>query len=111
MRMVTGFAYAGLYIVAESWLNDRSTNQTRRQLLSVYMIIQYGGLTLGQNLLNAADPIRFELFRLVALLLSLAVHTMLLAHSTPPSFQPPAHPGLPPLLKQSPPGCHGCLGG
>src|SRR5690606_8560662 len=26
MRMVAGFAYAGLYVVAESWLNDRSSN-------------------------------------------------------------------------------------
>ena len=29
MRVLTGFAYASLYIVAESWLNDRSTNKTR----------------------------------------------------------------------------------
>ncbi|MEE8501062.1 MAG: MFS transporter, partial [Kiloniellales bacterium] len=32
IRLVTGFSYAGLYIVAESWLNDRATNETRGQL-------------------------------------------------------------------------------
>src|SRR3546814_1667532 len=107
MRMVTGFAYAGLYIVAESWLNDRSTNQTRGQLLSVYMIIQYGGLTLGQILLNAADPIGFELFSLVATLLSLAVPTMLLAASAAPSFEAPAKLGLARLFQISPLGVLG----
>src|SRR3546814_17772156 len=35
MRMVTGFCYAGLYIVADSWLNDRATNETRGSLMSV----------------------------------------------------------------------------
>ena len=39
MRLVTGFCYAGLYIVAESWLNHRATNETRGQLLSVYMVV------------------------------------------------------------------------
>ena len=29
MRLVSGFCYAGLYVVAESWLNDRATNETR----------------------------------------------------------------------------------
>src|SRR5262245_20221904 len=29
MRMLTGFCFAGLYIVCESWLNDRTTNETR----------------------------------------------------------------------------------
>ena len=39
MRLFTGFAYAGMYIVVESWLNDKSTNETRGQMLAVYMII------------------------------------------------------------------------
>lgn len=110
MRMVTGFAYAGLYIVAESWLNDRGTNQTRGQLLSIYMIIQFGGLTLGQLLLNLADPVGFELFSLVAILLTLAVPTMLLAASRAPSFEAPAKLGLARLFRISPLGVLGCLG-
>src|SRR5437879_817799 len=51
-RMITGFCFAGLYIVAESWINDRSSNKTRGQLLSVYMLAQYVGLTAGQAMLN-----------------------------------------------------------
>ncbi len=33
VRIVTGFSYAGLFVVAESWLNDRATNETRGKLL------------------------------------------------------------------------------
>ena len=39
MRIITGFCYAGLYVVTESWLNDRASNETRGELLSVYMVI------------------------------------------------------------------------
>ena len=36
-RIVTGFCYSGLYVVAESWINDRSSNETRGRLFSIYM--------------------------------------------------------------------------
>ena len=55
MRFVTGFAYAGLFVVAESWPNDRATNQTRGQLLSFYMLVMLGGLVGGQGLLNGVE--------------------------------------------------------
>ena len=35
MRLLTGFTYAGMYIVVESWLNEKATNQTRGQILSI----------------------------------------------------------------------------
>lgn len=110
MRMVAGFAYAGLYVVAESWLNDRSSNETRGQLLSIYMVIQFGGLMLGQLLLNIADPIGFELFSLVAILLTLAIPTMLLSANRAPSFEAPAQMGLVRLFRISPLGVLGCFG-
>lgn len=110
MRIVTGFAYAGLYVVAESWLNDRSANDTRGQLLSIYMVIQFGGLMLGQLLLNAADPGGFELFSLAAILLTLAIPTMLLSASSAPGFEAPAKLGLVALFRISPLGVLGCFG-
>jgi MFS family permease len=110
MRMVTGFSYAGLYVVGESWLNDRSSNENRGQLLSVYMVIQFAGVTLGQLLLNAADPAGFELFSMVAILLALAVPTMLLTASRAPSFEAPAPMRLKQLFRISPLGVLGCFG-
>lgn len=109
MRMVTGFCFAGLYVVSESWLNDRSTNETRGQLLSVYMVIQFAALSGGQFLLNAADPAGFELFALVTVLLCLAVPTVLLAATPAPSFAQPAPMGLAALYRVSPLGVVGTL--
>lgn len=87
MRLVTGFAFAGVYIVAESWLNDRVTNEHRGSLLSIYMIISYAGLTGGQLLLNVADPLLHDLFIIVAMLISLAAVPILLVVIQAPSIQ------------------------
>ena len=52
MRILTGFSFAGMYIVCESWLNDKSTNETRGQMLSLYMIVSMGGMSIGQMLVG-----------------------------------------------------------
>ncbi len=110
VRLVTGFAYAGLYIVAESWLNDKSTNRTRGQLLSVYMVIQLGGMGLGQLLLNLADPAGFALFILISVLVSFALLPILLTVAPAPSFEAPVNVGLVALYRISPLGVIGSLG-
>jgi MFS family permease len=51
-RFITGFSIIGIFIVVESWLNDRATNKTRGKVLSIYMIITFIGLGLGVLLLN-----------------------------------------------------------
>ena len=56
LRFASGFCFAGVYVVAESWLNDRSTNETRGKLLSFYMVLSYVGAGGGQLLLNVGDP-------------------------------------------------------
>lgn len=86
MRMVTGFAYAGLYVVAESWINQAATNGTRGKLLSVYMLVSFAGLGGGQLLLNLSPPTGFELFVLVSLLISIAVVPILLSVTRAPIF-------------------------
>lgn len=86
MRLLSGFCFAGLYIVAESWLNDRASNETRGKLLSLYMVVTYIGVGAGQLLLNLADPFDFELFILVSILISLAVVPLLLSAGSSPKF-------------------------
>lgn len=86
MRFMTGFAFAGLYIVCESWLNDAATNETRGQLLSVYMIIMMGGMALGQVFLNVADPGGYALFIFVSVLVSLSLIPMALTANPAPNF-------------------------
>ncbi len=87
MRITTGFAYAGLYIVAESWLNDAATNETRGQLLSFYMLISLVGMAGGQLMLNLSSPGGFTLFILVSALVSIAVIPILVSVSKAPEFE------------------------
>lgn len=109
-RIMTGFAFAGLYVVAESWINDRSGNETRGQLFSIYMLMQYGGLIAGQAMLNLAPATSFELFNLVALLISVAVIPILLTAKHAPAIAAPMHVGLRELYRISPLGTVGVLG-
>ncbi len=87
MRLITGFSYAGLYIVAESWLNESATNGTRGKLFSTYMLISFSGMAGGQMLLNLSPPSSFELFLLVSLMISLAVIPILISVSRAPQFE------------------------
>ena len=59
LRFISGFCFAGIYVVAESWLNDRATNETRGQLLSVYMVITYLWGGAGTAPAQSRRPIRF----------------------------------------------------
>ena len=86
-RFLTGFSIIGIFIVVESWLNDRATNKTRGKVLSVYMIITFTGLGLGMLLLNFSDPKKYEPFILVSLLLSIALVPILLTKRKPPTFK------------------------
>ncbi len=110
MRLVTGFSYAGLYVVAESWLNDRATNETRGQILSIYMVVAYGGMTAGQLLLNLADPGGFVLFVLISVLVSLALVPISLTAAPAPAFDTPMRVGLVQLYRISPLGVLGGFG-
>ena len=62
LRVVTGICLAGLYLVIESWLNDRVDNERRGALLAIYMIVNFGGAAAGQQLLRVGDPSGFEIF-------------------------------------------------
>ena len=85
IRILTGVSLAGIYVIMESWLNDKSTNETRGQILSIYMIITFSFLGIGQLLLNLSDPIKVDLFILVSILLSFALLPILLSVSEAPN--------------------------
>ena len=107
MRLITGFAYAGLFIVAESWINEMADNGSRGKLLSVYMLVSLGGLAGGQALLNLYSPSGFELFVLVSLLISLAVIPILMSVSRAPQFDTMESISIAQLYQVSPLGVSG----
>ncbi|MEQ8639110.1 MAG: MFS transporter [Alphaproteobacteria bacterium] len=102
MRLLTGICYAGLYIVAESWINDKATNKTRGQLLSLYLMCQFAGVAIGQYLITAADVRGFELFILASILLGVGVLPILLTRQAAPEIRPRARMGPLLLLGRAP---------
>jgi MFS family permease len=106
-RVVTGFSYAGLYVVIESWLNGMATNRTRGKILSLYMFLVYLGMVLGQLLLNVADPKGAELFVLTSVLVSLALLPISLSRRQAPDFETPQRLKLRELYRISPLGVVG----
>jgi MFS family permease len=107
LRGVSGVCFAGIYVVAESWLNDRASSQSRGALLATYMVVIYVGLGLGQFLLNLADPRGQLLFTLIAVLISLAVVPMALTAQRAPEFALPQRFGFRELFAVSPLGAVG----
>ena len=91
-----------MYIVCESWLNDKSTNETRGQMLSLYMIITMGGLGLGQMMISAGAENSMALFVLASVLVSIAVVPILLSSTGAPSFEEPERMSVRRLLQVSP---------
>ncbi|MCW1933312.1 MFS transporter [Pararhodobacter zhoushanensis] len=113
MRVVIGFSFSGVYITAESWLNNASTNETRGQALSLYLIVQMIGIIAAQVLLNFADPSGYILFVIPSVLVSLAFTPILLAISPAPAFESTKPLNFKQLYRASPLGCVGMflLGG
>ena len=102
VRFISGFSIVGIFIVMESWLNDRANNRTRGQLLSIYMFITLIGLSLGTLLLNFSSPEKYEPFILISLLLSLALIPILLTKRKAPKFKKLGHINIKGLYKTSP---------
>jgi len=101
-RLITGFSIVSIFIVMESWLNDRANNRTRGQLLSIYMFITLIGLSFGTLLLNFSSPEKYEPFILISLLLSLALIPILLTKRKAPKFKKLGHIDIKGLYKTSP---------
>ncbi len=112
-RVVIGFCFCGVYVTAESWLNNAATNETRGQALSMYMLVQVGGIMIAQGLLLVADPGGFILFVIPSVLVSIAFAPILLSVTPTPAFDTTKPMTLRQLFNVSPLGCMGMflLGG
>ena len=86
LRVFVGFCFSGLYVTAESWLNNATDSSNRGTLLSLYMIMQTGGIVAAQGLVNVADPAGFTVFILPSVLVSLSFAPILLAIQPTPGF-------------------------
>jgi len=108
LRVLTGFGFAGLYILIESWINEQAPNQKRAQVLSIYRMVDLGAVTAGQFMLTLADPAEFVLFSLVAIFISLAIFPISVSTSKAPITVTQTSLNLKKLIKTSPLAVAGC---
>lgn len=109
MRGASGVCLAIVYMVSESWLNDRATNATRGAVLSIYVIAGNIATIGGQQMTILYPPENFAPFSLVAMLVALALVPVALAPVGEPAPIPTAKLRIGRLYKLSPSGFVGCL--
>ena len=102
LRVVIGFGFSGVYVVAESWLNNAASNETRGQTLSAYMVIQMLGIVSGQAILAGGDPSGYILFVISSVLVSVSFAPILLSVSPTPAFDNSKSMSLTELFHASP---------
>lgn len=86
LRIVGGFCIAGMTIAIESWLNERSTNETRGRVLGFYMLVFYLAVALGQTLVNVAPVEDSDLLMIAAALIGLSLIPVALTRLGEPSL-------------------------
>ncbi|MDH4047166.1 MAG: MFS transporter [Gammaproteobacteria bacterium] len=109
LRMLTGFCFAVLYVVIESWLNDRSTSENRGTIFSTYVMITMTVLAAGQMMMLLYDPADLQLFAIASVLVSLAALPVALSTAPSPGLPQTVKPNFRRLMKISPGGSIACL--
>ncbi len=112
-RVIIGFCFCGVYITAESWLNDASSNENRGKSLSLYMITQMAGIVFAQWIVSQGNVSGYVLFIIPSILVSLAFAPVLLSVRPMPAFASTKPMKLRDLINASPLACFGMfmLGG
>ncbi len=109
LRALTGFCFAVLYIVIESWLNERSSNENRGTVFSTYVMITLTVLAVGQMMTLLYDPSGLELFIIASVLVSLGALPVALSTSPTPEQPATVKLDMRRLFRISPAGVAGCL--
>jgi len=102
LRTVTGFAATTMYIVVESWVNDRAQNAFRGRLLSVYMLVWLSCMAGSMFLIDLADPLGTLLFIVVAICYGLSIAPLALATGAAPEYSAPERVSIRTLWRASP---------
>lgn len=109
LRFLSGFCFAVLYVVIESWLNETATNENRGSVFSAYVLINMTMLAAGQQMMLLDDPAVMTLFALTSVLVSIAALPVVLSTAPSPRQVQDVELDLPRLYRTSPAGMLGSL--
>ncbi|MCA8883860.1 MAG: MFS transporter [Rhodobacteraceae bacterium] len=104
-RVIMGFCFSGVYVTAESWLNNAASNENRGMALSLYLVVQMVGIVSAQGLLAMGDPSGFILFVIPSVLVSISFAPILLSVSPTPPYETAKPMGVLELFRRTPLSC------
>lgn len=110
LRFLTGFCFAVIYVVIESWLNGCTNNETRGGVFAIYVFITLTVMALGQLMMLLYDPRELELFVIASILVSSALIPVVLSRSDTPKKPQVVRLDLRRLFEISPSGAVSCFG-
>lgn len=88
LRAFTGFTMAGAFMVIESWLNEKSTNENRGTVFGLYMMVTYASIMAGQMIVAAGDVKSASLFMVAGIFFCLSlIPTAVSTQATPQPLQ------------------------
>jgi len=73
VRLMSGFAFAGLFTVMEAWINSTVTNQNRARTLAIYRVIDIGSVTGAQFIIPVVGVDGFAIFAIMSIMLTLSL--------------------------------------
>ncbi|WP_343312770.1 MFS transporter [Brucella sp. BE17] len=109
LRAFTGFAMAGAFMVIESWLNERATNESRGRIFGLYMMVNYGATMSGQMLVAAGDVRSDHLFMICGVFFCLALIPTAISTAVSPKPLTEVQLDLKALYRNSPAAFVGCI--
>lgn len=110
LRCITGYCFAVLYVVIESWLNEQSSNETRGAVFSAYTLITLTVMAGGQQMLLLYDPNEMYLFAIASAVVSIAAIPVVMSVApSPRQAEVKVDLNIRRLFTISPAGALGCL--
>jgi MFS family permease len=109
IRFVTGFCFAGLFTVMESWLNSGVQNHDRARVLAIYRIIDIGSVTGAQFMIPVFGAGGFTIFAIMSIMITLSLVPISLGDRSNPKAPEDVKLDLARVWRISPLGSIGCI--
>lgn len=109
LRVFTGFAMSGAFMIIESWLNERATNENRGTVFGLYMMVTYASIMAGQMIVAFGDVHTAVLFMATGILFCLSLIPTAVSTAVTPQPLTKISLDLPGLFVNSPVAFAGCL--
>src|SRR5688572_18087378 len=109
IRFLTGFCFAGLFTIIESWLNSGVSNHDRARVLALYRIIDIGSVTGAQFRIPVFGADGFAIFATMSIIITLSLAPVSLGDRSNPTPPASVKLDLARVWRISPLGCIGCI--